>query len=42
MKCPFCNNILNLKKIISYIDDEYNIGCSNCGAIGAIYRRKEK
>jgi hypothetical protein len=41
MKCPFCDHDLNLRKIPSYVDEEYELGCENCGAHGAIYRRKD-
>jgi transcription elongation factor Elf1 len=40
--CPFCSAKLNLIKRLSYVDEEYTLGCENCGAVGAIYRKKVK
>ena len=42
MKCPFCNSELTLTPTPHYNEEEYNIGCENCGARGAIFRKKEK
>jgi transcription elongation factor Elf1 len=41
MPCPFCGSRLTLRERKSYTDEEYELWCSNCGARGAIFRKKK-
>ena len=42
MNCPFCGHELNMKPVRHFNknEEEFTLGCENCGAIGAIYRKK--